>query len=121
MIVDVRHTKQKSDLFYYLSSTTDRKESSNQYKDKVYLNTSNCCYENFKNYLSNQSKFYPHHFDLKDERKNVAIETIYIFFKDIVEMSNSNLIRNADHLLVMLSKNNDEIAWNGENKKHFDD
>ena len=36
-------------------------------------------------------------------------------------MSNSNLIRNTDHLLVMLSKNNDEIAWNGENKKHFDD
>ena len=46
MIVDERHTKEKSDLIYYLLSIVDRKESINQYRDNIILNPIDCRYEN---------------------------------------------------------------------------
>ena len=45
-IVDERYTKKMSDIFFYLPSTTDRKESINLYKDNVLLNAINCVYKN---------------------------------------------------------------------------
>ena len=62
MIIDGRHTKQKSDLFYNFSSTTNRKRSINQYMENVNLNPIDCLYQNFKKYSSNQNEVYPHHF-----------------------------------------------------------
>ena len=49
-IVDERYTRKSSNVFFYLPSTTDRKESINQYKNNVSLNPIDCDYENFKNF-----------------------------------------------------------------------
>ena len=57
VIVNQRHTNKKSHLFYPLPSTTNRKESINQYRDNVNLIPVGCCYENFKKYLPNKITF----------------------------------------------------------------
>ena len=101
MIVDERYTNVRH--LFYLPSTTDRKELMYQYKDNVSLNPIDWNYEDFKNFSSEKKDFYPHYLDLNvnDERK-VAAEILYNIFNDLVEMSNANLIRNADHLLAIL-------------------
>ena len=123
-IVDECYTRKSSDIFFYLPSTTDRKESINQYKDNVSLKTIDCNYENFENFHSEQKELYPQHLDLNvnDERRKVAVEILYNIFNDLCEAPDSNLIRNTDHLLANPPRaTNEEIVWIGENTKIFDD
>ena len=55
------------------------------------------------------------------EKRENAAETIRRFFKDTVEVSNSNIVRNANNLLTDLPRNNDKnIAWIGTAKQRVD-
>ena len=56
-IVDEPNTKKSSDIFYHKPSTADTKELIDQYKDNVFLNPSDCVYENFKNFSPQKMSF----------------------------------------------------------------
>ena len=57
---------------------------------------------------------------MNDKRKKVAVENLYNVFNDLVEMSNSSLIKNADHLLALSPGDNNDFVWIGESSKRFD-
>ena len=82
-------------LFFYLPSTTDPKESINQYRDHVQLYPIDCMYNDFTKYLSKGEKFMPQDLDSKDTKKRaLAGEMVVNFFKGAIQISNSNLKRN---------------------------
>ena len=60
---------ESSALFCYLSSTTDRKESLNQFKGNVQLHPIDCVLEKFKEFSSTNSDFFPHHLESSDPRE----------------------------------------------------
>ena len=64
----------------------------------------------------------PSDLELRDiEKRENAAETIQRFFKDTVEVSNSNIVRNANNLLTDLPRNNDKnITWIGTTKQRVD-
>ena len=119
MIVDQHQIKQFIYLFiFYLTLTTGGKEKNQPVQRQCNLNPVDYQYKSFKHFSLENNFFFPYHLDLKnDERRNVVAESMYNFFKGIVEVSNSNFIRNVNHLLAMLSKTNDEIVCVGENNR----
>ena len=64
----------------------------------------------------------PSDIELRDiEKRENAAETIQRFFKDTVEVSNSNIVRNANNLLTDLPRSNDKnITWIGTTKQRVD-
>ena len=90
-----------STLFYYLPSTTDRKEKINQFKDNVQLFPLTVEYEDFTNFNKGKQQFFPQHLDSKDvELRSVARETVVNCMKQVANFSNSNLKRNAKSLAL---------------------
>ena len=87
------------------------------------MNPIDCNYEDLKNFSFKKKDFYPQHLDLNvnNERSKVAAEILYNIFNNLVEMSNANLIKNADHLLATLPGASDKFVWVRQNKKRFDD
>ena len=66
-------------MFFYLPSTTDQKHFSTSDED-----------------------FIPNHLDLKNEKGDSAVEILSIFFKHGAEVSNSNLLENANRLFIKM-------------------
>ena len=88
-------------MFCYLPSTTDRKESINQYKGNVQLHPIDCAYEKFPEFSSKQSNFFSHHLESADTKeREIAREIVVNFMKHIVKISNANLNRNANCLVI---------------------
>lgn len=107
-------------MFCYFPSTTDRKESLNQFKGKVQLNPVDCALEKFKEFSSTNSDFFPHHLESADPKeRQVARKIVINFMKHIVKISNSNLVRNANYLMINSSVGRDEnlVGMETENKK----
>ena len=97
-----------STLFFYLPSTTDRKESINQYKDNVQLHPTDCNYESFSQFSSKKASFQPHHLESKDPKeRETAREIVINFMKHMVTISNAHLVRNANCLVINRSVGND--------------
>ena len=95
-----------STLFFYLPSTTDRKESINQYKDNVQLHPFDCDYEEFNQFSSKKVPFQPHQPHLFNHFQT-AREIVVNFMKHIVKISNAHLVRNANCLVINGSVGND--------------
>ena len=92
---------ESSTLFCYLPSTTDRKELVNQFKNNVQLHPIDCSYEKFREFSSSGSNFFPHHLDSDDKKEHkVAREIVVNFMKHIVNISNANLKRNRNCLVL---------------------
>ena len=92
---------ESSSLFCYLRSTTDQKESVNQYKGNVQLHPTDCAYEKFSEFSSKKSNFFPHHLESTDTKEGeIAREIVVNFMKHIVSISNANLSRNANCLVI---------------------
>ena len=90
-----------STLFFYLPSTTDRKEKINQFKDNVQLFPLSVEYEEFVDFNKDKKQFYPHHLDSNDvELRSIARETVVNCMKQVANFSNSNLKRNAKSLAL---------------------
>ena len=84
-----------------MPSTTDRKESINQYKGNVQLHPIDCAYEKFSEFSSKKSNFFPHHLESTDTKeREIAREIVVNFMKHIVSISNANLSRNANCLVI---------------------
>ena len=90
-----------STLFFDLPSTTDRKEKINQFVKNVFLHPIDCQYEDFKKHSQDQTDFRPQDLDSPDLNKRLGAREIVInFFKDAAQVSNSNLVHNANTLLL---------------------
>ena len=107
-----RYNEESSSLLFYLPSITDRKEKINQFKDNVNLNPTDCSLEFLKNSSSDKVGFQPHLLNSCDaEKRDLQVELLYEFFRQVAETRNLNLTRNADYLLASANeKRNCEIA-----------
>ena len=105
--------------FFYLPSTTDRKEKINKCRENVQLHPIDCLYDDFVKYSPKQESFQPQDLDSSDhEKRKVAKEIVLNFFEHAVEVSNSNLMRNMKTLLLKgETKISDEFSLLGDEKK----
>ena len=70
-----------SKLFYYLPSTTDRKETINQFRSNVQLHPINCLYEDFTGFSPKGKYFKPQDLDSRNlEKRGPAKEVVLDFF-----------------------------------------
>ena len=87
-------------LFLFLPSITDRREKINKINN-VLLHPIDCAYEDFSNYSLKNKTFYPQHLDSRfPEERAAAKEIVLSYFRHIAEISDSNLIRNANSLIA---------------------
>ena len=84
-------------MFFYLPSTNDQKDFSPSDED-----------------------FIPNNLDLKNEKGDSAVEILSIFFKHGAEVSNSNLLENANRCLSKCDEMSEDFLWVGPSKKRFD-
>ena len=111
-----------SKLFYYLPSTTDRKETINQYRSNVQLHPINCLYEDFTGFSPKGKYFKPQDLDSRNlEKRGPAKEVVLDFFREAIEVSNSNLRRNVNTLLALggAKISNDFSMMQGQNQDKF--
>ena len=108
--------KESSRLFFYLSSTTDCKETINQCRDYVQLYPIDCLYDDFTKYSWKGDPFRPQDLDSKDPKKRApAREIVVNFFKDAIQISNSNLNQNTNTWLAKgEAKTSSDLAWTDE-------
>ena len=104
---------QMSDVFFYLLSITDRKESIDRYKDQVSLITVSCNIQVLRNFAPEGYEFNPTHLDEFEER-DVCVNarmTLYNFFKNACKVSNSNLIQNVHALIKKKNIPYSSLKW----------
>ena len=87
--------------------------------DHVSLHPIDCPYESFRQYSRTGNDFVPQDLESRDpEKRNKAVGTVKRLFKEVVEVSNSNLIRNVNTLISTLPPDNEnDITWIGKTKK----
>ena len=101
MLLNERLVQDYSKMFFFLPSTTDRKQKINQFSKFVSFHLIDCRYEDFQKYPTNGRDFMLPDLDSLDlERRLAAREIAVKFFKDAVQVSNSNLVRNVKTLLT---------------------
>ena len=122
ILVEQRSRREKSTLFFYLHSASNRFHVINQFRENVSLHPIDCPYEASKQYSKNGKDFVSSGLESRDlEKRGNAAETVRRFFKDAVEVSNSNIVRNANNLLMDLPRDDDKnITWVGTTKKRVD-
>ena len=117
-LIDAKETEHSS-KYFFLSSTTDRKEKINKWVSNVILHLINYLYDDFKNFASQgfdiqKRGIQPQDFDfhiptIKFDTK----ECILDIMKHAAELSNNNLVRNSTALMqskdVKIDK--DDFSW----------
>ena len=118
MLIKEKGTADSSKLFFFLTSTMDCKEKINKFFNNVHLYPIDCAYEDFSDYFLKKKIFYQQHLDSRfPEEREAAKEIVLSYFKHIAEISNSNLIRNANSLIAKNEVKIDpdvEFSWIGE-------
>ena len=125
MLLNERSVQEHSRMFFFLPSTTDRIEKINQFFKNVTLHPVDCRYEDFQKYSPTTRDFRLQDLDLSDlERRLAAKEIVINFFKDAVQVSNSNLVRNTNTLLTSANAKinlDQEISWIAKSRKREQD
>ena len=107
-----------SKLFFFLLSSTYRKEKINKFQNNVSLHPIDCRYEDFLKLSSKGIKFKPQDLhSLDPEKKPAAKETVINVFKNAAQILNSNFIRNANTLFTKGGAKfnpDQEISWIGK-------
>ena len=119
MLLNEGQVQDFSTLFFFLPSTTDRKEKINKFMTNVSLHHIDVRYEDFQKYSRNRIAFKPQDLDSTDlEKKAAAREIVLNHFKEAVTVSNSNLVCNVRTFLLRGTTNIDseEFKWLGESK-----
>ena len=71
--------------------------------DHVSLHPIDCPYEDFRQYLKTGEDFMPQDLESRDlEKRSKAVQVLQKIFKDGVEVSGANIIRNSNNLLTTL-------------------
>ena len=111
MLIEEKQTQEKSQLFFFLLYTTDRKGKLNNFFGNVNLHTINCPYEEFSKYSSKGNSFLSQDLDskipnLREVPWEIVLpwEIILQFMKHVVQISNSNLIQNTNALWKIKQK-----------------
>ena len=123
MLLNERSVQQYSEMFFFLP-TMDRKEKINQFFKNVSLHPIDCHYEDFQKYSPTCRDFRPQDLDSSNLERRLAAKEIVNFFKDAVQVSNSNLVRNANTLLTSGNAKinpDQEIWWIGKSRKREQD
>ena len=101
MLIKEKQTQEISKLSFFLPSTTDRKEKINKFFGNVNLHPIDCPYDDFVNYSTKNHSLLLHHLDSRNTTEwEAARDIVRNFLKHVAEMSNSNLIRNANSLMA---------------------
>ena len=121
MLLNEKTIQQHFKMFFFLPSTTDRKEKLNQFFKNVSLHPIDCRYEDFRKYSVVGRDFCPQDLDSTDlEKRLAAREIVLTFFKDAAHASNSNLVKNANNLLTSGSAKinpEEQLSWIGKSGK----
>lgn len=93
MLTEEKQIQEKSQIFFFLPSTTDHKEKLSKFFGNVNLHPTDCPFEEFSKYSSKGNSFLPQDFDSKIPNvREVPRETVLLFMKHVVEIPNSNLV-----------------------------
>ena len=104
-LIESKGTECSSKLFFFLPSTTDRKEKINRWVNNVNLHPINCLYDDFKNYAPQRFEIQKKGIQLQDldfHIQAVRFETrecILNSMKHAAELSKNNLVRNSNALM----------------------
>ena len=104
-LIESKGTECSSKLFFFLPSTTDRKEKINRWVNNVNLHPINCLYDDFKNYAPQRFEIQKKGIQLQDLDFHIQVvrfetrECILNFMKHAAELSNNNLVRNSNALM----------------------
>ena len=101
----------RSDLFFYLPSITDRKESINRYKDQVSLVPVTSTIADISKFSLEGYHFDPVHLDQVGEACTNARLTLYGYFQNACKVSNANLIRNVYALIKEKKIDHASLKW----------
>ena len=104
--------QKKSDfmhMFMLPPSTLERKEEIIQWQEHVYLHPIDVSYDNFKD-LNQGKDFNPAYLDQKELRDN-TVNLFYIYMNKMLEISNNNLVRNADAYMSANAKIDPEFTF----------
>ena len=100
-----------SDICFYLSSITDRKEDINRYKSMVSLVPVTSSIKDISVISPDGYQFNPKHLDESGKDLEYARETLYSYFKNVAKVSNSNLIQNVYALTKKKNISHSSIKW----------
>lgn len=117
------HNEELSSLFFFLPSIMARKEKINQFHDNFDLNCTDCSLDYLNSFSFDKVDFQPHLLNCSDaEKRDLPVELLYNFFRQMGETSNVNLICNVDYFLASTKewRDNSEIAWVGPTKQRYD-
>ena len=120
-LIESKGTECSSKLFFFLPSTTDRKEKINRWVNNVNLHLINCLYDDFKNYAPQSFEIQKKGIQLQDldfHIQAVRFETrecILNFMKHAAELSNNNLVRNSNALMQSKDAKIDKEDFNWRN------
>ena len=96
----------------------DRKEKINHFHDNVNLNPIDCSLE-FLNSSANKVDFQYHLLNSNDvDKRDLQVELLYNFSRQMTETSNAKLIRNVDYNNE--KQDNSEIVWIGPTKQRYE-
>ena len=100
-------------IFFYLPSITDCKESVNRYRDQVSLVPVTCTTDDISKFSSQGYVFNPAHLDLDSETDDNtrARETLIEFFHNAARFSNSNLTQNVYALIKEENIDQSSLQW----------
>ena len=104
-LIESKGTECSSKLFFFLPSTTDRKEKINRWVNNVNLHPINCLYDDFKNYAPQRFEIQKKGIQLQDLDFHIQVvrfetrECILNFMKHAAELSKNNLVRNSNALM----------------------
>ena len=116
-----RDSENSSQLFFYLLSITDRKESINKWMGNVNLTPIDFDLNFIESFSTSKQKFQPHLLNSKDvSKRNPQVEILQNFFRHLTHYSNQNLTRNVDCLLLKEKKNVEEMEWSVGSIKKYD-
>ena len=92
-LIEEKQNKESSKLFFFLPSTTDRKEKINKFFGNVNLHPIDSPDKDFVNYSVKSQTFFPHHLELRSgSEREAAREIVRNYMKHIAGISISNLI-----------------------------
>ena len=106
-----------SSVFFFLPSTTERIEDINRHMGSVNLSPIDILEKNFdaEDVSFDQSKL-----DFECEEKQKISRTVVKMLKQVIDISNANLVKNSDGLLS--KKNVDfDVEWIGKDRKRLPD
>ena len=107
-----------SHIYFFLPSTTDRIEEINRHMGSVNLLPIDISEDSFE--VEGSIQFDPSKLDYENPEKEKMSEAVVKMLRKVKELSNTNLVKNADRILAKMSVD-DNIEWVGKEKKRLPD